>query len=98
MHSISRMVQKRSLFKEKVVVCKENISDVNTDVVVNFCSPNISSGPAFSIQIHKMAGPNLMTVCKQLRGMAPTSCRVTSAFDATNFRRKYFYFLDVLKN
>lgn len=91
MHPMGRMVPKRSLFKEKVVVCKENISDVNTDVVVNFCSPNISSGPAFTTQIHKMAGPNLMSACEQMRGIAPTSCRVTSAFEATNFKRNYFY-------
>lgn len=89
MHPSGRQ-QKSSLFKEKVVVCKENFSGVNTDVVINFCAPNIVNGPEFFDQIHKMAGPNLMEACQEFLGIAPTSCRVTKAFNASNFMRTTF--------
>lgn len=78
--------QKNSLFKEKVVVCKENFFEVQTDAVINFCAPSILSGPVFFEMVHKACGTELSNECSQYMGMAPTSCRKTSAHEAPNFR------------
>uniref|UniRef100_A0A915CVP8 RYYR-CCHC domain-containing protein n=1 Tax=Ditylenchus dipsaci TaxID=166011 RepID=A0A915CVP8_9BILA len=78
--------QKKSLFKEKVVVCKEKFADIRTDVVINFCAPDVLAGPAFFEQLHQMAGPQLIEECQNFIGLAPTSCRVTNSFAATNFK------------
>ncbi|KAI1708304.1 macro domain-containing protein [Ditylenchus destructor] len=86
MSQVAQVPQKKSLFKEKVLVCKEKFQDIRADAVINFCTPTVMSGPSFFNQLHEMAGPELMESCRQFAGLAPTSCRVTSSFNATNFK------------
>ncbi|KAI1724152.1 macro domain-containing protein [Ditylenchus destructor] len=86
MSQVPQLPHKKSLFKEKVLVCKEKFQDIRTDAVINFCTPNVLTGPPLFDQLHEMAGPKLMESCHQFAGLAPTSCRVTSSFDADNFK------------
>ena len=75
--------EKRSLFKEKVVVVRETIDDVKADCFINFCCPNIHSGVGYFGRVHDKAGPELANVCEKYIGAAPTSSRATPAFEAS---------------
>lgn len=76
---------KKSLFKEKVTVCKEVLGSVQTDALVNLCYPNVLYGSRLYRDLHILAGPSLVQELERFRGMCPTSARVTEAFDARNF-------------
>lgn len=77
---------KKSLFKEKVTVCKESLAGIQTDALVNLCFPNILYGSRLYRDLHLLAGPGLVQECDRFRGMCPTSARVTDAYEANNFK------------
>ncbi|KAL3069728.1 hypothetical protein niasHS_015962 [Heterodera schachtii] len=76
----------RSLFRGKVIVCRESIEEVNSDCFINFSCPNILSGTESFKRIHDLAGPELAHECEKFLHIFPTSSRVTSSFLATNFK------------
>lgn len=93
--------QDRSLFREKVIVCRETVDQVSSDCFVNFCSPNVLSGTHYFRRLHKLAGPEvgekfkrvgnllylqLAEACEQFVAICPTSSCVTPSFAADNFK------------
>ncbi|CAK5084232.1 unnamed protein product [Meloidogyne enterolobii] len=77
-------ITKRSLFKEKVIVCREVLEKVHADCFINFCCPDILTGMGYFENIHQLAGPELAESCAKFIGACPTSSRVTSAFGASD--------------
>jgi O-acetyl-ADP-ribose deacetylase (regulator of RNase III) len=74
-----------SLFKDKVVICKEEVADVEAAAFINLCYPNILYGPRMFRDIHTLAGPDLIQACQKFRNMCPTSVRSTESFNARNY-------------
>ncbi|KAH7723073.1 hypothetical protein AAVH_09328 [Aphelenchoides avenae] len=74
-----------SLFRDKVVICKEEVADVEASAFINLCYPNILYGPRMFRDIHMLAGPELIAACQKFRGMCPTSVRSTESFNAKNY-------------
>ncbi|KAF7640462.1 hypothetical protein Mgra_00000283 [Meloidogyne graminicola] len=86
MSSSQPKFEKRSLFKEKVVVCREAFESVKADAFINLCGPDILTGMGYFERIHQLAGPELAEECAKYVGACPTSSRVTPSFEANNFK------------
>ncbi|KAI6212543.1 hypothetical protein M3Y94_00038300 [Aphelenchoides besseyi] len=75
-----------ALFYGKLSLREHTFSTTVADAAINICLPNIADGYMFFDELHALAGPKLIRECQKYIGMQHGSCRVTRAYNATNFK------------
>ncbi|KAI6185880.1 hypothetical protein M3Y98_00072300 [Aphelenchoides besseyi] len=75
-----------ALFYGKLSLHERTFCTTTADAAINICLPNITDGYMFFDELHALAGPKLIRECQKYIGMQHGSCRVTRAYNATNFK------------
>lgn len=68
-------------WKEKIYICQGDITDEDTDVIVNAANEDLAHGGGVCGAIHRVAGPGMDRECSDIGGCPPGEVTMTDAYD-----------------